>query len=121
MAAEGGSPEAQVSLVICGDRRMRRLNREWRGFDKTTDVLSFSQRENPADASPFPEAPKLLGDVIISAAAAERQARQAGKSFSSELHFLLVHGILHLLGWQDDTRAQRQAMLARQQELMEKL
>jgi probable rRNA maturation factor len=120
MAAEGGPPEAQVSLVICGDRRIRRLNREWRGLDKPTDVLSFAQREHCVGSSPFPEDPYLLGDVIISAPTAERQASKAGKSFSAELHFLFVHGILHLLGWRDDTDSQRRAMLARQQELMKK-
>jgi probable rRNA maturation factor len=102
---------------------MRRLNREWRGIDKTTDVLSFSQSETPkgTDSPHFPDSPNLLGDVIISAPTAEKQARKSGKAFSAEIDFLLGHGILHLLGWRDDTPARREAMLARQQAIMERL
>ena len=102
---------------------MRRLNREWRGKDKTTDVLSFSQRDTPTGTklATFPDSPNLLGDVIISAPSAEKQARKAGKTFSAEVNYLLVHGILHLLGWRDDTPALRTAMLARQQAIMEQL
>jgi probable rRNA maturation factor len=123
MAAEGCAPEAEVSLLICGDRRMRRLNREWRGKDKTTDVLSFSQQETPKGIKVgiFPDSPNLLGDVIISAPSAEKQARKAGKTFSAEVNFLFGHGMLHLLGWRDDTPARRAAMLARQQSIMEQL
>lgn len=68
---------------------MRRLNRDWRGKDRTTDVLSFPQ------AGP---APGLLGDVVISLPAARRQAAAAGRSLGRELDALLIHGVLHLLG-----------------------
>jgi len=71
---------------------MRELNREWRGFDKPTDVLSFGT----TDDTPEPE--KSLGDIVISVETALRQAEELGHSFEEEVERLLVHGILHLLG-----------------------
>lgn len=74
---------------------MRSLNRKYRGKDSTTDVLSFSLREGP-----FAEVqPHVLGDIVISVPRAERQAREAGCSFSAEIERLLVHGFAHLLGY----------------------
>jgi|WetSurMetagenome_2_1015567.scaffolds.fasta_scaffold457423_2 probable rRNA maturation factor len=120
MEAETCPVGSQVSLLICGDRKLRRLNRQWRGIDRPTDVLSFSQQEGGKQADDgFPGLPGLLGDVVISAPTAERQARRAGRSLQAELEFLLAHGILHLSGWQDDTPLRRSKMLARQQAILE--
>lgn len=91
--AAAGSPRGELSVNLIGDRRMRRLNLDYRGQDRTTDVLAFAFREVPGPASP------LLGDVAISVPAAVRQARDAGHSLEDELATLLVHGILHLLGF----------------------
>lgn len=87
------------------DREMRRLNRQYRGKDKTTDVLSF-----PGDfvAQGEPEAPALpslnhLGDVVISVPTARRQAVEAGHPVDRELRVLLLHGVLHCLGYDHET------------------
>lgn len=93
-----GCAEAQVSVLLVGDRRIRELNRRWRGADRATDVLAFSQREGAGGALH----PELLGDVVISTAAAARQAREAGHSPAAELDLLLVHGILHLAGYEHE-------------------
>ena len=62
-----------------------------------------------------------LGDIVISAETAQRQAKEAGWGLQEEMRFLLMHGILHLLGWKDDTPPRRRQMLARQREILEKL
>lgn len=82
---------------------MRALNLTWRGKDKTTDVLSFSQVEDarsPGGKAPQPVffGPMLLGDVVISMPTAARQAQARGHSLHDEMARLLVHGVLHLLG-----------------------
>jgi len=90
-----GHPDAELSVVFTGDRAMRALNRLYRGMDKTTDVLSFSLREGR-----FPHIqPEVLGDIVISVPVAVRQAAESGHPLSHELYSLLVHGLLHLLGY----------------------
>jgi len=79
----------ELSLVLAGDGLLRRLNRDYRGKDKTTDVLSF-----PGDGG---EAG--LGDIVISVAKAERNARRFGRSLPQELDVLALHGFLHVLGY----------------------
>lgn len=123
MRAEGCPDNSQLSLLLCGDRRIRSLNRRWRGQDRATDVLSFSQLEARRGDQPgragYGE-PLLLGDVVISVPTAAKQAARAGRTLAQELRFLLAHGILHLLGWNDATAALRERMLARQQEILVK-
>jgi probable rRNA maturation factor len=90
---------------------MRSLNRTWRQVDRTTDVLSFSQREGQ-----FPDIqPQVLGDIVICLPQAERQARDAGHSLVREIDRLLVHGILHLLGY-DHERSSAEAVRMRRKE-----
>lgn len=78
-----------------GDRAMRSLNKRYRGKDKTTDVLSFTFREGPFSNI----RPEILGDIVISIPTARRQAGEAGASLDSEISRLLIHGLLHLLGY----------------------
>lgn len=101
--------QSELSLELVGDRRMRRLNRMYRGKDRTTDVLAFPMREshNPC--------PMLLGDVVISVPTARRQAKESGRSVGDELAALLVHGVLHLCGY-DHERSAREAMRMRRRE-----
>jgi probable rRNA maturation factor len=83
-----------LSVLFIGDRAMRTLNHAWRNLDRTTDVLSFPMREGR-----FPDVqPDLLGDIVISVPAAQRQADKAGHALVVELERLLVHGLVHLLG-----------------------
>lgn len=88
-----GVPTAELSLLVVGDHLMRRLNGRYRHKDATTDVLAFPMREAPGPN------PLLLGDVVISLPQAARQARAQNVPLNRELAQLLVHGILHLLGY----------------------
>jgi probable rRNA maturation factor len=101
-----------VSIVLAGDASLRRLNRDFRGKDRTTDVLSF-----PSGVPELPDGTRPLGEIVISVAQAARQAGEAGHSLASELRLLVIHGYLHLLGYDhevDDGRMMRlQARLAR--------
>lgn len=86
---------AELSVVLAGDPFVHALNRTWRGVDQPTDVLSFAMGEG-ADAEVNPE---LLGDIVISVETAARQAGEVGHPVERELRVLLVHGLLHLLGY----------------------
>jgi probable rRNA maturation factor len=107
-----------VSVLFVGDAAMRSLNRRYRKKDRATDVLSFSFREGAG----WTVQPDLLGDIVISVPAARRQARTAGVPFSQEIDRLLVHGLLHLLGY-DHERGGADAlrMRAREDALLEVL
>lgn len=106
---EMGLPDAELSLVLCDDPFIHALNRDYRGKDRPTDVLSFSMREGEeAD----PDDP-VLGDVVISLDTAARQAAEQGHPLDQEVRHLLVHGVLHLLGHdheEDDEAAQMDAV-----------
>ncbi|MBI4000566.1 MAG: rRNA maturation RNase YbeY [Nitrospira defluvii] len=97
-----GEAEALLSLEIVGDGRMRRLNRTFRHRDKTTDVLAFATREGPGPPS------RLLGDVVISLPQSIRQAREHQQGLDHELVVLLIHGVLHLCGY-DHERGEGEA------------
>lgn len=93
---------AEVCIGLVGDTKMRRLNRTYRHQDRTTDVLAFAYREAQPDAS------SLLGDVVISVPTARRQAKALRHSLDEEVLRLLIHGILHLVGY-DHERSRQQA------------
>ena len=90
------SARGDVSIAVVSDRRMRALNRQFRGKDAATDVLSFPATHMPGVSS-------FLGDIVIAAGVASRQAREAGHPVSTELKVLALHGLLHLLGHDHDT------------------
>lgn len=87
----------RVAVALVSDDRMRRLNREFAGRDRTTDVLAF-----PAGDDPLPEGGRHLGDVVVSVPRAAAQARDAGHDLDREIRILVVHGYLHLLGHDHD-------------------
>ena len=101
-----------MSVLFVGDRAMRTLNRRYRGKDKTTDVLSFSLREGAFSHVQ----PDVLGDIVIAVPTAARQAAEAGHSLGREIEFLLVHGLLHLLGY-DHERSNDEAKRMKRREL----
>jgi rRNA maturation RNase YbeY len=108
-----GEAEDLHSLEIVGDGRMRRLNRMFRHRDKTTDVLAFATREGPGPHS------LLLGDVVISLPQAIRQARRHQQGIDHELVVLLIHGILHLCGYDHErSEAEAQRMLRRERAVL---
>jgi probable rRNA maturation factor len=104
-----------LSILIVGDRRIRAMNREFLQRDKATNVISFAQQEGERLGG---EA-LILGDVVISAETAARDAAEAEVPFISELSFLLLHGILHLLGYDHERSGKAAAarMEAREAEL----
>ncbi|MFN2427502.1 MAG: rRNA maturation RNase YbeY [Candidatus Binatia bacterium] len=102
-----GRNDAELCVMLVDDERMRELNSQWRGKDSTTDVLSFSQLEGEemnAQAD-------MLGDVVVSVDVLRRQAADGGWTVEEELTRLVLHGVLHLLGFDhdndDDARAMR--------------
>jgi probable rRNA maturation factor len=99
-----------LSVVFVGPRAMRSLNRNYRGRDYATDVLSFTYNEDEVEGKPF------LGEVILAPAVAAERARRFGTNVESEMRRLLVHGILHLLGY--DHEADRGEMIRLQARLM---
>jgi probable rRNA maturation factor len=136
---EGRDPHVELSVLFCDDPVIHALNRDYRGFDHPTDVLSFSLLEEAENAASEPgihppfggreerpqgadtEHPLPLGDVVISVETAERQARSQGHSLSREVEWLLLHGALHLLGYDDATEEELQAMIERQRAVLEEL
>ena len=113
---------AEVSVVLADDAAVHALNRRYRRMDKPTDVLSFSQQEPAAEGPPQPDLPGMppvLGDVIISVDTAARQAAEHGVTLEQELALLTVHGILHLLGYEDETEAGAQQMRLREQAILQ--
>lgn len=98
-----------VSLAIVGPSRMRRLNNDYRGIDKTTDVLSFAATKNGLEDS-------YLGEVVINIEEVDKANKYLDvfgikKPAEYIFHFLLVHGLLHLIGYNDEKEADRQKML----------
>jgi len=111
---------AEVALVVSDDETLRELNRRYRGVDASTDVLAFPNETR----GPFVGVggqPRYLGDVIISYPRAEEQAAGAGHDVQAELQLLAVHGVLHLLGHDDQTEPERARMWAAQQAILEML
>ena len=96
---------AEISLAVTGDRRIKTINREYRGKDKITDTLSFSALENKLDKKSrkikfiSPEEKAFLGEIFICYPQAARQAKFQKHSVKKEITILLIHGILHLLGY----------------------
>lgn len=104
----GASPR-RMTIALVGDRAIRRLNRTYRGLDRATDVLSFPAGLGPGEGGEF----SYLGDVVISTQAVERQARAAGHSVEREMAELLIHGTLHLLGYDHEVDQGRMDRLER--------
>jgi probable rRNA maturation factor len=104
--------DAELSLLLCDDAFIHALNRDYRGKDAPTDVLAFAQREGEG-ADPDDD---ILGDVVISIPTATRQAEARGHSIEREIQVLLVHGFLHLLGYDhgdDEEEAEMEAAAAK--------
>jgi probable rRNA maturation factor len=110
--AAPSTPCDELTVLLCGDATMRRLNARYRGKDRTTDVLSF-----PSGGEVLPDGRRPLGEIAIAVPQAARQARAAGHSLARELRVLALHGYLHLLGYDhevdDGTMARLQARLWR--------
>jgi probable rRNA maturation factor len=109
-------PTSELGIVVTDDEQVRKLNNRYAGENKATDVLSFSLREGEEFVSP--DATERLGEVIISLETAERQATEAGHSLEDEMAHLLVHGVLHLLGYDHGAPEDARVMRAREDALL---
>lgn len=114
-ALEGApvGPLVEVSVVLTDDAAQRALNRDWRGKDAPTNVLSFpalARAELAAGAAADPGRPILLGDVVLALETTRREAEAAGKPLADHAAHLLVHGVLHLLGYDHETEADAASM-----------
>jgi probable rRNA maturation factor len=116
-------PSAEISLVITGQEQIQELNRKYRGKDRPTDVLSFAmtgqkEEEEPAAFIDPPDGQLHLGEVIISYPQAEIQAREQGHSIRKEMAILIVHGVLHILGYDHEKPEMKPAMEAREKAIL---
>jgi probable rRNA maturation factor len=102
-----GQAEAELSLALIGNAEMQKLNAKYRQKDYPTDVLSFPMDET------LPAANRLLGDVIISVDKAQEQAKERGRTRDEEMVTLLIHGIVHLLGYDHERSAKDARVMKR--------
>lgn len=105
----------QVSILFTTDDRIQQMHAEFMGIDTPTDIMTF-----PYEADPFApgEATQPGGDLVISVETAASNARDAGWTTDDEVRYLVLHGLLHLLGWNDTTPEDRSAMLIQQDVLL---
>ena len=123
LKAEGMAPPYEVSLVFTDSDTVKQLNRDYRGVDEPTDVLAFYMLPQKGTDSSFalpPDGVTRLGEVIISYPQAIEQAKEQGHSTERELALLIVHGILHLLGYDHEETEEESKMRARERELLER-
>lgn len=113
--SDSGYLDSELCIIVTGDRAIRRLNRDYLGRDKATNVISFPMQEGEFTGMN----PELLGDIVISADTAAREAEEGEIPFFSRLSFLLLHGILHLTGYDHERSGEAEAarMEAREREL----
>jgi probable rRNA maturation factor len=127
-AAEREGVSGEVVVTLVDNERIHQLNREYRGVDRPTDVLSFAMNESGEgemdiymDEDDFETYPNMLGDIVISLPKAQEQAAEYGHSLERELGFLAVHGFLHLLGYDHGTEEEEKEMFSRQEEILQKI
>ena len=115
LAAE--KADSGVDVILIDDKFMKELNKKFTGRNGTTDVLSFGMREGGPDAMEYPS----LGDVYVSLDQAKRQAGEYGVDFSEEVARLVVHGVLHLLGYDHADKSGAKAMKKTEEMYLKKL
>lgn len=120
LRAEGQAEDTEVSILLTDDAYIAQLNSQYRHVEGPTDVLSFSQTEGDDEPIPGME-DNVLGDVVISVETAQRQAAEQANSLESEMDMLLVHGLLHLLGYDHAEPDEERVMFARQDEFLKGL
>ncbi|MDM7321257.1 MAG: rRNA maturation RNase YbeY [Fervidobacterium sp.] len=121
-AKEENVPDgAEVSITFVDNEKIREINRNYRGKDQPTDVISFALEEMGEEEIEIVgvDVPPMLGDIIISVPKAREQAEQYGHSFMRELGFLAVHGFLHLLGYDHETEEEEKEMFAKQELILQ--
>jgi len=126
LEVEGIVSAAEIGLVITDSKTIQKLNRTYRGDDKSTDVLAFHMLPgiNQEPEQPFvgpPDGMHHLGEVVISYTQAVKQAQEQGHSIEQELALLIVHGVLHLLGYDHELPRESQRMKAKENDILGRL
>lgn len=118
---EGLTGETEVSITFMSDEDIQEVNKEYRGIDAPTDVISFALEElAEGEVAIIVEGmPTILGDIIIAVPTARRQAEDYGHSFKREIGFLALHGLLHLLGYDHMTADEEKKMFSRQEAILQ--
>jgi len=106
--------KAELGLLFVDDSYIKRLNWKYRKVNSRTDVLAFAMREGQG----LPKDSQILGDVVISAETAKREAKNRGIALQDELNLYVVHGVLHLLGYDDENPRERKKMRAKEKEIL---
>ena len=120
-SVESIEPETEVSVTFVTNDTIQDINREYRGKDQPTDVISFALEElgEGEMAVTFEGMPRVLGDIIISTDRAKEQAEEYNHSFEREIGFLAVHGFLHLLGYDHMEPEEEKVMFTKQDEILQ--
>ncbi len=123
-----GVIDGEVALTFVDDEQIHELNRDYRGIDRPTDVLSFAMNDTIDDeleivyaleeGEEMEEVPEVLGDIIISIPRAKLQSEEFGHSLEREIGFLFVHGFLHLLGYDHQDQAAEDEMMGKQEAVL---
>jgi probable rRNA maturation factor len=113
--ADCGEEDAEVSVALADDAQIRELNRQWRGKDSATNVLSFPAPDGPAEDARF------LGDVILAFETIEREAADEAKPLAHHVAHLAVHGTLHLLGYDHENDSDAERMERREREILARI
>jgi probable rRNA maturation factor len=113
--ADCGQDNAEVSVALADDAQIRELNRQWRGKDSATNVLSFPAADGPATE------PRFLGDVILAFETIEREAAAEAKPFAHHVAHLAAHGTLHLLGYDHENDSDAERMERRERDILARI
>ncbi|NMO94826.1 rRNA maturation RNase YbeY [Paenibacillus lemnae] len=126
-----GVEDGEVDLTFVDNKQIHELNRDYRGIDRPTDVLSFAMNEEHDEEltiiydmdehDELGEVPEILGDIVISVPQAKLQSEEFGHSLERELGFLFVHGFLHLLGYDHQDEDSESEMMAKQETVLEQV
>ena len=117
LAAEGVTDPVALGIVLVDDETIHRMNREYLAHDEPTDIITFALGDEGFVTGPG-GMPRELGEMYISYERAAAQSADWGSDPEREIRFLVTHGVLHLLGWDDATTEERERMLARQSEIL---
>lgn len=122
LKAENKREKCQVSIMLVDDMQIREINREYRGIDKATDVLSFPMLDGGEDEGisdmDLDTGELVLGDIVISLNRADEQSKEYGHSFEREVAYLTAHGMLHLLGYDHENEDERKIMRDREEAIL---
>ena len=120
-ASAGGGRAAEIGIALADDAEAARLNARYRGLDRPTDVLSFASGEEPRGTRRPGDPPVMLGDIVVAYETSARDAARANKPLAGHLQHLVVHGLLHLLGYDHETEDDARRMEAMEVEILRRL